>query len=52
MLFSNALLVVAGGNQALLLCSLHVKILSSQNFDLDIENPLGGCKLAKFRSSM
>jgi hypothetical protein len=51
--FSNALLVVTGDYPALFLSSLNVKKkLSSQFFDLDIENPLGRGTLAKFRPSL
>jgi hypothetical protein len=53
MSLSNALLVDTGDNQALFLSSPTGKKNSAPIFfDLDIENPLGGGTLAKFRSSL
>jgi hypothetical protein len=52
MLFSNDRLVDTGENKALFFSSLHFKKISSQLIDLDIESPVGGCTLAKFRPSM
>ena len=49
---SNSLLVEAGDSRARFFSSLHVLKMKSQFFDLDIENPLGGGTLAKFRSPL
>jgi len=52
MLISNALLAVKQELKLWFWSSRHSKNLSSQFFDLGIENTLGGATLAKIESSL